>query len=494
MMKYCPGACGNLARQKLEAAQQQQSKQKSCRDVLERCAVWANVGECETNREKMHQYCPLACGICEPNDEQEEDDDEEELQNDYGSTSSCQDSHAKCHDWAQRGECEVNTFYMHKHCPRSCQVCGNQQPQTVNHQEPVSDDTTLIAMTTEFGELQRVDGAEAYQTLERIEATLNYMYSDQVAQLPKSVRTGCLNRHELCTFWAVIGECDNNKAYMTTNCAPACQTCHMIDFQARCPPIPSHMQQPALTPGQLDAMFIRIVTTAPGNQTDTSVNPDLPPYTVYIHSSPDDNGRPWVITLDDFVTNEEADALIQHCYEEGYKRSEDVGKPNFDGSYDSVQSEGRTSENAWCSAFQKCRWKEVPNRILERISLVTGIPANNSEDLQLLKYESGQFYRQHHDYIGHQRERNCGPRILTFFLYLSDVEAGGGTNFPSLGLTIQPKRGRALLWPSVLNDAPMNKDRRMEHQALPVERGTKFAANAWLHMYDYVTPQERGCN
>ena len=27
----------------------------------------------------------------------------------------------------------------------------------------------------------------------------------------------------------------------------------------------------------------------------------------------------------------------------------------------------------------------------------------------------------------------CGPRILTFFLYLSDVEEGGETKFPFLG-------------------------------------------------------------
>ena len=79
-------------------------------------------------------------------------------------------------------------------------------------------------------------------------------------------------------------------------------------------------------------------------------------------------------------------------------------------------------------------------------------------------------------------------------MYLSDVEAGGGTDFPDLGITIQPKLGRALLWPSVRNEAPLEKDRRMQHQALPVEKGVKFAANAWIHMHDYVTPQESGCN
>ena len=45
----------------------------------------------------------------------------------------------------------------------------------------------------------------------------------------------------------------------------------------------------------------------------------------------------------------------------------------------------------------------------------------------------------------------CGPRILTFFLYLSDVEEGGETAFPSLGIKVEPKKGKAVLWPSVMD-------------------------------------------
>ena len=67
-------------------------------------------------------------------------------------------------------------------------------------------------------------------------------------------------------------------------------------------------------------------------------------------------------------------------------------------------------------------------------------------------------------------------------MYLSDVEAGGGTDFPQLGITVNPKKGRALLWPSVFDSEPMKSDNRMKHQALPVEAGTKFAANGWIHM------------
>jgi hypothetical protein len=35
----------------------------------------------------------------------------------------------------------------------------------------------------------------------------------------------------------------------------------------------------------------------------------------------------------------------------------------------------------------------------------------------------------------------AGPRILTFFLYLSDVEEGGETSFPYLDIAIKPKKG-----------------------------------------------------
>jgi len=53
---------------------------------------------------------------------------------------------------------------------------------------------------------------------------------------------------------------------------------------------------------------------------------------------------------------------------------------------------------------------------------------------------------------------------LTAYLYLNDVEAGGGTKFTKLDLTVMPKLGRALFWPSVFNDKPHEKDGRTSHQ------------------------------
>jgi prolyl 4-hydroxylase len=296
---------------------------------------------------------------------------------------------------------------------------------------------------------------------------------------------------------------------MATNCAPSCYTCHLIDIQTRCPALVD--ADPALRPGELNKMFERIVQTAPGNRTLTEIErkelleSGMTEYSVQVHSQPsnlpatetsavlDKSLPPWVITFENFLTPEECQALIDLGHEYVYERSEDVGEIKFDGSHDGVQSESRTSENAWCSNFAGCRKREMPTLIHDRMSKVMEIPANNSEDFQLLKYEVGQFYKTHHDFIPHQLERQCGPRILTFFLYLSDA-GGGGTNFPRLNMTIEPKQGRALLWPSVYDSDPLKMDPRMYHQALEVKEGTKFAANGWIHMYDYITVQADGCN
>ena len=82
---------------------------------------------------------------------------------------------------------------------------------------------------------------------------------------------------------------------------------------------------------------------------------------------------------------------------------------------------------------------------------------------------------------------------MTSFMYLNEVEEGGGTHFSELGITVTPKAGRILLWPSVLDEDPNRKDPRTDHEALPVIKGVKYAANAWIHQRDFKTPFATGC-
>ncbi len=92
-----------------------------------------------------------------------------------------------------------------------------------------------------------------------------------------------------------------------------------------------------------------------------------------------------------------------------------------------------------------------------------------------------------------QLELACGSRILTFFLYLSDVEECGETNFPALKLAVKPKKGSAVLWPSTTNDDIMKQDPRTVHEAKAVIKGVKYGANAWIHSHNFEIPNLWGC-
>ena len=127
-----------------------------------------------------------------------------------------------------------------------------------------------------------------------------------------------------------------------------------------------------------------------------------------------------------------------------------------------------------------------------RIEQVTGINHKNYEPFQVLEYYDGQFYKMHHDSEGRD-PKPPGNRILTFFLYLTDVEEGGETQFNKLDLYVKPKLGRALVWPSVRNEEPDFWDDRMYHEAMPVIKGKKYAANPWIHLNDYEGPNKWGC-
>ena len=61
-----------------------------------------------------------------------------------------------------------------------------------------------------------------------------------------------------------------------------------------------------------------------------------------------------------------------------------------------------------------------------------------------------------------------------------------GLNFPfqDLQFTVQPKKGRAVIWPSLLNEDPNANDGRTDHGALPVQEGIKYGTNAWIHQKD----------
>lgn len=265
---------------------------------------------------------------------------------------------------------------------------------------------------------------------------------------------------------------------MRISCAPVCFTCHELDFSTRCP-IPYNLQeQNIFAPGDVHKLFTRIVETYDK---------------VTVVSQPDENAdAPWAVYIDDFLTTQECLILQELGNTREFVRSMgSSGELNEDGTVGDVESSARTSSQTWCQ--DSCYENATAQAILGKIERLTGVPDANHEYLQLLQYEQGQYYKTHHDYIPIHRDRASGPRILTVFLYLNNVEAGGGTRFPDLKATVMPKMGRALIWPSVTDEDPSAVDGRTVHEALPVEKGVKFSANSWLHLRDFKTPYQSNC-
>lgn len=377
---------------------------------------------------------------------------------------NCEDYHDDCATWASQGECDANPKYMLVQCQKSCFVCG---------------DDDYDGDGSEFGVPQTLGNpnffSEPHIAKERLVRVHRYM---QQVEIPPEIKEKCRNLHEECINWAVGGECDGNPIWMKKECAPACHSCDFLVFEARCPIDVANLND-VWKAGDLDRMFEKLTS-----------EPYLSKYSVKILSSPSTDG-PWVIQLDNVLTKEEADHLIELGAIEGYQRSADVGKLSIDGSHGTKISDGRTSTNAWCRDL--CYQNATAQAVMHRLSDLTGVPEENSEYLQMLRYEPGQYYHSHHDYIGHHIIRQQGPRILTFYLYLNDVKAGGGTHFDKLDITVTPQVGRAILWPSVKNEFPSRKDDRTMHAALPVDAGIKYGANAWFHLRNFKDAYATGC-
>ena len=131
-------------------------------------------------------------------------------------------------------------------------------------------------------------------------------------------------------------------------------------------------------------------------------------------------------------------------------------------------------------------------RIEKRIGELVGCPVENGEPLQVLHYLPGAEYKPHYDYFDAAQPGNervlamGGQRVATVVMYLNDVDAGGATVFPSLGLDVLPRRGSAVYF--AYTGASGETDPRTLHGGSPVVAGEKWIATKWLRQRRYGGP------
>jgi prolyl 4-hydroxylase len=124
-------------------------------------------------------------------------------------------------------------------------------------------------------------------------------------------------------------------------------------------------------------------------------------------------------------------------------------------------------------------------RMIERrICDLIGIEQSWGETIQGQRYMAGQEFQAHNDWFDTTAEywpgesRRGGQRCWTAMAYLSDVEAGGETEFPKLGISFPPQPGLLLMWNNALADGTPNPS--TVHSGKPVERGVKYIITKWF--------------
>ena len=168
-----------------------------------------------------------------------------------------------------------------------------------------------------------------------------------------------------------------------------------------------------------------------------------------------------------FLSKEECDHLIRLA--KGHLSRSTVMDLN---GQKSVHHDIRTSSTCFIPGSHD----RVVRRVKKRAAKILGVNRELLEDLQVVKYEPGQFFDEHYDWftpeqVSHGNEQ----RQYTIFAYLNDGE--GNTEFPKLGRTFQPVRGNALKWTDC-------KDRNTQdyltlHRGAPPVNRVKYGLNIW---------------
>ena len=114
-----------------------------------------------------------------------------------------------------------------------------------------------------------------------------------------------------------------------------------------------------------------------------------------------------------------------------------------------------------------------------RIEAVTGLNESHGQYFSITTYAEREGYSHHVDCEGNDR-------AATLLMYLTDVPdgAGGHTVFPGLSVSVQPKKGRGLVWRNLSPSGKCNME--TEHLAEPIAdhaAGQKVILQRWYHSH-----------
>ena len=178
------------------------------------------------------------------------------------------------------------------------------------------------------------------------------------------------------------------------------------------------------------------------------------------------------------LSNEECDKIIELSRNK-VQRSTVIG----DSKKNDI-SEVRTSKNTFLNNSVDPLMKSID----DRIEKIIGISPEKYEDLQVVHYQPGQFYKAHWDACDPKQDPRCvedykkgGLRFATFIIYLNDDMEGGETEFPLMNRKISPEKGKGVLFFD-LEDNLTERRELSKHAGLPPTSGEKWMCNKWIRL------------
>jgi prolyl 4-hydroxylase len=188
---------------------------------------------------------------------------------------------------------------------------------------------------------------------------------------------------------------------------------------------------------------------------------------------------PWQppVVVDSVLTKDDCRYLMEKA-NSLFKPSSVVGVNGQDSS--------RTSETAWISKDDP-----VAKKVFAKACEMTGKPMGCCEDLQVVRYKPGTYYKAHHDSCCdgsdacQEFETKGGQRVGTMLVYLNDEFTDGETHFPDHGgVKMKTPPGSAIFFRPLANDTPKCHPKAL-HAGLPISSGTKYVCNAWVREEDF---------
>jgi prolyl 4-hydroxylase len=192
------------------------------------------------------------------------------------------------------------------------------------------------------------------------------------------------------------------------------------------------------------------------------------------------NSVPFLYSLHSFLSPQQCSDLIDFCTNQREFEPSPVGVEGLRGS--------STRNSTSCTLHPNeasLEMQHLLQSITNRAAWIAGVPSDNVERLQMVRYVPTQWYHAHHDWFDHP-DYFPNNRYVTMLVYLNDDFVGGHTSFPRLNVSVAPKIGSAAFWYNCWSRPGTNDTTCFDenlHQGNPPTSGVKYALNIWISMY-----------